>query len=482
MSGEEQQSSRRRTNSSTPPPTPATLQETRQVLPGTLSLHLPSLYYGLNPQHTGHSSVTENMIAQGLNQSITRQLAIREPNILPLHHNVTLPGFGNDNSLQHAAATSRVLPTSQDRLVPLGAALSALRERTHRSSPGAEGETKVGSRLSRSERSVTNQTPPASGQQQQLFSYPSIGLLPSLSSFQRPNPYGSLSMPGAHLDALLLHHNASRLRSPLETDRLAAVSFAPTQGNHSPFSIAYAAALADLVERGAVMTSRSSLVPDVLTTQVLRQNEPTSNIEPAHRVPSNDPSKASERHDDEAQSPPKKRKRRRRHLPDPNRERKITLTNRPPIALALEADKDVLSPYQVLIRQQIELFETTETQVGGKAQGRNTPVVPGQVGIQCKHCSGIAVEDRSSGAVFYSQSLVGVYQIAQNMAKTHWLSGKCDNIPTEIRARLGELQQSLKRGSGGKGYWTAAVQKLGVYEDDNILKFTPLPPEENKKG
>jgi hypothetical protein len=160
-------------------------------------------------------------------------------------------------------------------------------------------------------------------------------------------------------------------------------------------------------------------------------------------------------------------KRKRSEEPKP-----IKLTNRPPIPLALDTDEERLSPYQCLVRNQIELFETASGDIEGKAQGRNTPIVAGQVGIRCRHCSSVPPANRSSGAIFYSHTLSGLYQVSQNMCKTHFLT-RCRNIPEDTKEKLAGLRKNLNRGSGGKQYWSDSARSLGVIDDGRLLRFTP---------
>jgi hypothetical protein len=56
-----------------------------------------------------------------------------------------------------------------------------------------------------------------------------------------------------------------------------------------------------------------------------------------------------------------------------------TLTNRPPVCLYIDLDESVLSEYQCLLRKQIELFETLPEDANGGVQGRNRPILVGQV-------------------------------------------------------------------------------------------------------
>jgi hypothetical protein len=55
-----------------------------------------------------------------------------------------------------------------------------------------------------------------------------------------------------------------------------------------------------------------------------------------------------------------------------------TLTHRSSVPLYLDYDEQSLNKYQCLLRKQIELFETTDEDLAGSAQGRNTPIFIGQ--------------------------------------------------------------------------------------------------------
>jgi hypothetical protein len=152
-----------------------------------------------------------------------------------------------------------------------------------------------------------------------------------------------------------------------------------------------------------------------------------------------------------------------------------TLTGRQPVPLYLDCDEDTLSEYQCLLRKQIELFEATAHDVRGNAQGRNTPILLGQVGIRCRHCAHLPVAGRTRGAVYFSQTIDGIYQVAQNMSKVH-LSQRCHRVPEDIQRRLQRLRGVKTRGSGGKQYWADGVRALGIYENGRSLCFTPTGP------
>jgi hypothetical protein len=147
-----------------------------------------------------------------------------------------------------------------------------------------------------------------------------------------------------------------------------------------------------------------------------------------------------------------------------------SLTGRPPNGLYLSCDPDHLSPYQVAVRRHIEAFEAHDIDVDSGAQGRNRPVVLGQLGIRCRWCAHVAPKERTRGAVYYPSKLLGVYQAAQNLAKNH-LCESCTNVPANLRTELCLLRDKKSSVSGGKGHWAKALEALSVHEDEHGLRY-----------
>ena len=174
---------------------------------------------------------------------------------------------------------------------------------------------------------------------------------------------------------------------------------------------------------------------------------------------------------------------------------------REPIHLYMTCDDDDLSPYQCLVRKQIELFEATEEDAESNARGRNRPIVVGQVGIRCKHCKILPPRKRERAAIYYPSrldrlckfsnmrnfclvcfflygrlttfltfSLVHIDQAGQTMASTH-LGQHCRHIPEHLRAELSRLREGKSAALAGRKYWSDAARALGVYEDDGRLFF-----------
>lgn len=148
-------------------------------------------------------------------------------------------------------------------------------------------------------------------------------------------------------------------------------------------------------------------------------------------------------------------------------------TGRPPFVLYISCDDESLSDYQCLVRRQIELFEATVEDVESNAQGRNRPIVLGQVGIRCRHCSMLPPKHRERGAIYYPAKLQGIYQAAQNLAVAH-LGTHCLQIPAEIRDQLTMLRERKSSAGGGKKYWADGVRVLGVLEGRDGLRFAKL--------
>lgn len=142
-------------------------------------------------------------------------------------------------------------------------------------------------------------------------------------------------------------------------------------------------------------------------------------------------------------------------------------------SLAMNCDVEQLSDYQILVRQQLELFEADVSDVECNTQGRKKPVVVAQVGLRCRHCAQTPFRHRGRGAVYYPAKLEGVYQAAQNMAGSHLCKpGVCPHLPIHIQQQLNDLRARRDNASGGKQYWADGCRALGLMETaDHGLRF-----------
>ncbi|GAX10624.1 hypothetical protein FisN_14Lh131 [Fistulifera solaris] len=147
------------------------------------------------------------------------------------------------------------------------------------------------------------------------------------------------------------------------------------------------------------------------------------------------------------------------------------MTGRPPNMLYLSCDGKYLTDYHVLLRKQIQFFEANEEESRAAAQGRNKPIVVGQVGIRCMHCALVPPDKRTRGAVYFPSKLEGVYQMALSMSNTH-LCDTCPHIPKDLQQQLIFLRDMKQVVSGtGKNAWALRAGALGVYEDGYGLRY-----------
>jgi len=143
-----------------------------------------------------------------------------------------------------------------------------------------------------------------------------------------------------------------------------------------------------------------------------------------------------------------------------------------PLPLATYADIDNLSPYQCLLRDQIELFEANEDYLSIKAQGRNNPIEVGQVGIRCRHCARLTkVNQLKSSAIQFSMTVNGIYQVALKMGRMHVHS--CPMLPDSVKKRLLELKGQPRKRARGRQYWKETLEAQGLFEDGKRIRFKP---------
>ena len=133
----------------------------------------------------------------------------------------------------------------------------------------------------------------------------------------------------------------------------------------------------------------------------------------------------------------------------------------------------------MLLRLQIEVFEATEDDSNTHTRGRNKPVMTGQVGVRCKHCKHLPVLQRQKGSTYFPNSLVGIYQAAQNMNTVHMQCGLCTEMPDEVKCQLiySMCNTKVHQSGAGRHYWARSAKKLGLVdtEKDGIRFIRNLP-------
>ena len=157
----------------------------------------------------------------------------------------------------------------------------------------------------------------------------------------------------------------------------------------------------------------------------------------------------------------------------PQRSNTITL-------LANHADKLVLSQLHIFVRQQIEVFAATESEITQPSPGRKIRVVLGQVGLRCIHCANIPVKDRVKRAVCYPAAISGIYHAVSNMKFDHF--DKCRALPSTARDLFATLRSSCGRHgprNGGSNcssnstaqYYHDSAIALGLVDSENGIRF-----------
>lgn len=143
-----------------------------------------------------------------------------------------------------------------------------------------------------------------------------------------------------------------------------------------------------------------------------------------------------------------------------------------PCALALPDDHVWLSPHQVFLRQQIEVFRATKQDISTHKRGRNKPIVVGQVGIRCRHCAHLPLSQGQRGSTYFPATLHGIYQASQNMNSTHLQCGLCLEMPESVRQQFSFLVSTRLKSSGaGRPHWELAAKRIGLLDSPTGICF-----------
>jgi hypothetical protein len=146
-----------------------------------------------------------------------------------------------------------------------------------------------------------------------------------------------------------------------------------------------------------------------------------------------------------------------------------------PKLLAHPNDDRVLNSHQVLLRQQIEVFEATGEEMTAYVRGRSKRIHIGQMGIRCRHCKHVPPSQRQGGAVYFPISTMGIYQASQNLSTTHLQCGLCREMPESLRQQFADLIPSKVNASMvGRRYWSECARKMGLVDTDEGIRFADI--------
>jgi len=139
--------------------------------------------------------------------------------------------------------------------------------------------------------------------------------------------------------------------------------------------------------------------------------------------------------------------------------------------LAMPGDKDSLSDRQCYVRSHfVETFPADEEDVSARHSKGAQKLHAGQIGIRCKHCTGIAPKNRAERAVCYPSSISRIYQTVADMQRFHF--EVCTSIPMEMKSLYRSLKTTRPRGMGSpQSYWISSAKKLGLIDTSQGIQF-----------
>ena len=145
----------------------------------------------------------------------------------------------------------------------------------------------------------------------------------------------------------------------------------------------------------------------------------------------------------------------------------------PLLLLALPTDRISLSETLCVVRENIEVFRATKTDVDAPAPGRKHSVVVGQVGLRCIHCRHTTrTSERVKRAVCYPSSIKRIYRTVIDMKLDHFL--QCKFVPASLKERLAELKVKHTRSTGTTmQYFIRAAHSLGLEDGTSGVCINP---------
>jgi len=152
-----------------------------------------------------------------------------------------------------------------------------------------------------------------------------------------------------------------------------------------------------------------------------------------------------------------------------------------PMPLAMEFDKDWLTPLHCFVRRHcVEVFTATSQDVATPSKGKRKPIQVGQVGIRCPHCCRTVGSDSSSnkarerGSVYYPTAISSIYNATMNLLQRHLHS--CTAVPEDVMRRYETLKADDARSGTSKRYWVESALSLGLVDTATGIRFSALRP------
>ena len=153
------------------------------------------------------------------------------------------------------------------------------------------------------------------------------------------------------------------------------------------------------------------------------------------------------------------------------------------LLLAQPEDRIALSETLCVIRENIEVFVATTSDVEAPAPGRKHPVVVGQLGLRCIHCRHAAKSsDKVKRATCYPSSIKRIYRTVIDMKLDHF--HHCQFVPLPLKERLEALKATNTRSTGTTmQYFVRSAKKMGMVDASPGVRLITQPElEVQQKG
>ena len=133
-----------------------------------------------------------------------------------------------------------------------------------------------------------------------------------------------------------------------------------------------------------------------------------------------------------------------------------------------ESDAEWLSELNCFIRTTcVEAFSATAEHVSRTSKrGR---ITLHQVGIRCAFCAHRKPDDKAVASVSFPTSVTGIYESVKRWQRVHL--DVCEDIPTEVRERLGGLATSSVWIPTTRQYWADSAKSLGMVDTEDGIRF-----------
>jgi len=159
-----------------------------------------------------------------------------------------------------------------------------------------------------------------------------------------------------------------------------------------------------------------------------------------------------------------------------------------PLPLAMDSDKDWLTPLHCFVRRHcVEIFTASESDVATPSKGKRKPISVGQVGIRCPHCrhedlgvsrrgsnSSALSKGRERGSIYYPTTISSIYNATMNLLQRHLHS--CTAVPDDIMRRYETLKADDARSGTSKRYWIESALSLGLVDTAMGIRFSARSP------